>query len=119
MTEPTDRPTDRQRSENPPPKNIRPDARPTGTLPGMTEPDFIPGLELSRRFYTEAVRPVLDAAIPALAHSAARIGSGSEVLGFDTPRSADHEWGPRLQLFLSPADVTHHGHHIEKLLSER
>lgn len=85
----------------------------------MTEPDFIPGLELSRRFYTEAVHPVLDAAIPALAHSAARIGSGSEVLGFDTPRSADHEWGPRLQLFLSPADVTHHGHHIEKLLSER
>ncbi len=85
----------------------------------MTEPDFIPGLELSRRFYAEAVLPVLDAAFPGLAHSAARIGSGSEVLGLDTPRSSDHEWGPRLQLFLSPADVVHHGRHINKLLSER
>jgi hypothetical protein len=62
---------------------------------------FVPGLQLSRAFYTEAVRPLLGD----LPHTAARIGSGSEVLGFDTPRSADHEWGPRLELFLSPADA--------------
>jgi hypothetical protein len=62
---------------------------------------FVPGLQLSRAFYTEAVRPLLDD----LPHSGARIGSGSEVLGFDTPRSADHEWGPRLELFLAPADA--------------
>src|SRR3954451_13467361 len=77
------------------------------------------GLKLSRALFKEAVEPILREAYPDLRYSAARIGSGSEVLGFDTPRSADHEWGPRLQLFLSPADVTHHGHHIEKLLSER
>nr|WP_309505012.1 hypothetical protein [Streptomyces sp. KM273126] len=63
-------------------------------------PAFIPGLELSRRFYTEAVRPLLEEVAPATPHSAARIGSGSEVLGYDTARSTDHEWGPRLQLFL-------------------
>jgi hypothetical protein len=34
-------------------------------------------------------------------HTAALIGPGSEVLGFDTPRSTDHDWGPRLQLFLA------------------
>lgn len=62
---------------------------------------FIPGLQLSRLFYAQAVRPLL-ADVP---HSAARVGSGSEVLGFDTPRSADHEWGPRLGVFLSPADA--------------
>ncbi|GAA5117011.1 DUF4037 domain-containing protein [Pseudonocardia adelaidensis] len=62
---------------------------------------FVPGLQLSRTFYAEAVRPLL----ADVRHSAARIGSGSEVLGFDTPRSADHEWGPRLQVFLSPADA--------------
>jgi hypothetical protein len=62
---------------------------------------FVPGLLLSRAFYTEAVRPLLTD----VRHSAARIGSGSEVLGFDTPRSADHEWGPRLEVFLSPADA--------------
>jgi hypothetical protein len=62
---------------------------------------FVPGLQLSRAFYTEAVSPLL-ADVP---HSAARIGSGSDVLGFDTPRSADHEWGPSLEVFLSPADA--------------
>ena len=48
---------------------------------------FIPGLELARRFYWEAVRPILDADFPGLRHSAALIGAGSEVLGFDTPMS--------------------------------
>lgn len=56
----------------------------------MSGTPFIPGLELSRRFYWEAVRPVLDDAYPNLSHSAALIGHGSEVLGFDTPMSADH-----------------------------
>jgi hypothetical protein len=36
------------------------------------------------------VRPVLDAHFPGLAHSAALIGDGSDVLGFDTPVSRDH-----------------------------
>ncbi len=65
---------------------------------------FIPGVELSRRFYAEAVLPVLRARFGDFSHSAARIGRGSEVLGFDTARSADHDWGPRLQLFLQPKD---------------
>ncbi|MDQ0930726.1 DUF4037 domain-containing protein [Streptomyces turgidiscabies] len=85
----------------------------------MTTPSFVPGLELSRRFYLEAVRPLLDEAVPGMAHSAARLGSGSEVLGFDTARSADHEWGPRLQVFLHPQDVTRHGTRVTALLSER
>src|ERR671922_312797 len=62
---------------------------------------FVPGLQLSRAFYTEAVRPLL----VDVQHAAARIGSGSEVLGFDTPRSADHEWGPRLEVFVSPTQA--------------
>jgi hypothetical protein len=62
---------------------------------------FIPGVELARLFYIEAVRPLLDAHVPRLRHTAALIGPGSEVLGFDTPRSIDHDWGPRLQLFLA------------------
>jgi Domain of unknown function (DUF4037) len=82
-------------------------------------PDFLPGLTLSRRFYEDAVEPLLRAGFGRLPHTAARVGSGSEVLGFDTPRSADHEWGPRLQLFLGPADAARHAAGIGELLSER
>jgi hypothetical protein len=82
-------------------------------------PPFLPGVELARVFYEEAVRPLLAEAFPTLAYSAARVGSGSEVLGYDTERSADHEWGPRLQLFLRPDDVDRLGRRITDLLSER
>ena len=61
--------------------------------------DFIPGLTLCGDFYREAVRPLLDDAFPGLAHSAALIGSGSEVLGFDDEMSSDHHWG-RVSSFL-------------------
>lgn len=101
------------------PKSRRPATRLSGTLCSMTTSPFVPGLELSRRFYLEAVRPLLEEAVPGIAHSAARLGSGSEVLGFDTARSADHEWGPRLQVFLHPRDVARYGAAITTLLSER
>lgn len=66
---------------------------------------FVKGVELSRRFYREAVEPVVRRGFGAVPHAAARIGGGSEVLGFDTERSADHEWGPRLQLLLAAGDA--------------
>lgn len=64
--------------------------------------DFVPGIELSRAFYAEAVAPLL-AGVP---HSAALIGPGSEVLSFDTGRSADHDWGPRVLVFVPDGLVT-------------
>jgi Domain of unknown function (DUF4037) len=63
------------------------------------------GLELSRRFYLEAVRPILERHFHHLDHAAALIGPGSEVLGYDDETSRDHHWGPRLQLFLGEADA--------------
>jgi hypothetical protein len=62
------------------------------------------GFELSRRYYEEAVRPILEGAVPGVPYAAALIGEGSEVLGFDTEMSQDHDWGPRLQVFLSTDD---------------
>ncbi|HKN54778.1 MAG TPA: hypothetical protein VJX66_19920, partial [Amycolatopsis sp.] len=82
-------------------------------------PAFVPGLELSGRLYREAVRPLLARHFPRLAHTAALIGPGSEVLGFDTVRSTDHDWGPRLQLFLRPDDLADFGAKVSDLLADR
>lgn len=65
---------------------------------------FIPGLDLAEHFYREAVRPVLEAHFPQLVYSAGRLDFGSDVLGFDTPRSLDHDWGPKCMLFVSEQD---------------
>jgi hypothetical protein len=67
-------------------------------------PEFISGLELSRFYYREAVRPILQADYPDLIHSAGLFGPGSEVLGFDTEMSVDHNWGPQVVLYLSEED---------------
>lgn len=80
--------------------------------------DFIPGLKLSELFYSEAARPILDAAFPQVAHSAALLGWGSEVLGYDDVQSSDHHWGPRFLLFLSPQDHTQYRDAIRDALSQ-
>lgn len=61
---------------------------------------FVPGLELAEGFYREVVAPILATDFAGLRYSAALIGSGSEILGYDSPRSMDHHWGPKLQLFV-------------------
>lgn len=58
------------------------------------------GIELSRRFYTDIVRPWLSEVAPELQYSAALIGYGSELIGFDDEISKDHNWGPRVHIFL-------------------
>ena len=70
----------------------------------MSFRSFVPGRELNKRFYLEAVRPALDSSFPGLPHAAALIGPGSETLGFDDEMSTDHGWGPRVQLFLRPKE---------------
>jgi hypothetical protein len=82
-------------------------------------PTFIPGLELAEAFYQEAVQPILDAEFPDLAHAAALIGSGSEVLGLDDAMSTDHHWGPRAMLFLHDQDHRRHAVAIRRAMSEK
>ena len=79
---------------------------------------FIPGRELSRLFFAEEVEPLLAARFPALRYSAALLGGGSEVLGFDTAMSADHGWGPRVDLFLREEDVDRVREDVDAALRE-
>ena len=79
---------------------------------------FVKGLELSELFYEQAVKPILAKSFPDLTYSAALIGRGSEVLGFDTPQSMDHDWGPRLMLFLAEADHEAYHNEIDQVLRQ-
>lgn len=67
--------------------------------------NFVPGVELARSFYEQVVGPI----VGERPHAAALLGYGSDVLGFDTERSTDHGWGPRLQILVGddhdPGDV--------------
>ncbi len=63
---------------------------------------FTPGIELSLRFWSEVVRPVVVERVPPAQLAAGLLGAGSEVLGFDTAQSTDHSWGPRVVVFVPP-----------------
>ena len=75
-------------------------------------PSFVPGLTLARAFYDEVVAPL----VGGIEHSAALLGTGSDVLGYDTERSTDHHWGPRLQVFVAGAEVARVQNAVEREL---
>ena len=81
--------------------------------------DFIHGLELSELFYSEVVANALRSHFPSLRYSAALIGWGSEVLGFDDVQSTDHNWGLRFQLFLSERDYGNYRDPINEILKKK
>lgn len=80
--------------------------------------EFILGLKLSELFYREAVRPILERNFLGLPHSAALIGYGSDVLGYDTEISRDHMWGPRLVLFLPVEDYEKTSQAVNEVLRQ-
>jgi Domain of unknown function (DUF4037) len=75
------------------------------------------GAELARRFFTAAVQPLLSRALPGLRYAAARLGSGSDVLGLDDEMSRDHDWGCRLTLLVDE-DARDQVPRISRMLEE-
>jgi Glycosyl transferase family 2/Domain of unknown function (DUF4037) len=84
----------------------------------MTTSEFVHGLDLSELFYHQVVRPILDTEYPEISHSAALLGWGSDVLGYDDQQSTDHMWGLRLYLFVSQTDFQHR-HDISQMLCQK
>ncbi len=66
--------------------------------------NFISGLELSRLLYEEEIKPLMDREFLGLKSAVATLGMCSEIFGLDDEISMDHEWGPRLTVFLSEED---------------
>lgn len=80
---------------------------------------FIPGLELIEAFYHEIVHPILDRRFPGLNYSAGKLHRGSDVLGFDTPQSMDHDWSPtKIDLFLREDECDQLEEDIRKVLAD-
>jgi hypothetical protein len=73
----------------------------TGIGSGRVADDFVSGRVLSSAFYAEVVGPLLGHR----RHSAGLLGSGSDVLGFDTAVFTDHGWGPRMHVFVAASEV--------------
>jgi len=82
-------------------------------------PEFVPGLRLARDFYAMVVGPLLEEQFSQVPYSAALLGPGSEVAGFDSPRSTDHDWGPRLRIFLPDSDADRHASALTAMLASR
>ncbi len=62
------------------------------------------GAGLVAAYHAEVVGPLLARELPGLGYAAARLGSGSDVLGLDDAMSRDHDWGCRLTLLVDDAD---------------
>ncbi|MDB5189474.1 MAG: hypothetical protein JWL82_431 [Parcubacteria group bacterium] len=77
---------------------------------------FVHGLDLNRAFYYEVVEPLMKEQFPNLKYSAGLVGHGSDVMGFDSPTSIDHDWGPRLDMFFSDVDYVNHKNEVDKML---
>ena len=61
------------------------------------------GIALARAYFADLIAPLLRERLPDVRYAAARVGAGSEVLGLDDATSRDHDWGLRVQLFVSDA----------------
>jgi len=61
------------------------------------------GIELCKKFYNQVVKNVVMPISPN--HSACLIGRGSEVLGFDTEMSQDHDWNARCIIFTNEVET--------------
>lgn len=78
------------------------------------------GLELSKLFYTEQVRPALAQRFPQLLPriAAGLVGEGSQCFGYDDDLSQDHDWGAAVCLWLTLDDYENYGAAVQQMLME-
>ncbi len=76
------------------------------------------GLELSRRYWEEVCLPAIKGRFPdRLGRLAAGlVGDGSECYGFDDEYSQDHDFGPRVMIWLCKDDYGAFGNELQKAL---
>jgi hypothetical protein len=78
------------------------------------------GLELSRRYYEEVSRPAIEKNFcDRIARMAfGLVGDGSECYGFDDEISQDHDFGPRVIIWLTAGDFSDFGTELQEAVSK-
>lgn len=82
---------------------------------------MLTGLELSRLYYEEIIRPVIDKEYPELEghYCAGLFGEGSDAYGYDDITSRDHDWGPGVILLINNRKFfDRYGQRLQSLLCE-
>jgi len=76
------------------------------------------GLELSRRYYEEICRPAIEDSFAGYEDKMAfgLAGDGSECYGFDDEISQDHDFGPRIMIWLTPEDFDEFGEKLQEFV---
>jgi hypothetical protein len=78
----------------------------------------VSGLDLAEDYYHQVVRSITEEVLQGRPYAASLIGPGSEVQGFDTARSTDHAWGPRVMILLLRQDLPRVGQSLDQALSD-
>jgi tetratricopeptide (TPR) repeat protein len=75
----------------------------------------ISGLQLSRLYWEQFGKPMLEEKYPQLRSriAAGLVGHGSEAYGFDDVFSRDHDFAPRFCLWLTPEDYAQFGEQLQ------
>lgn len=72
--------------------------------------------ELSKLLFRDEIEPLMNRMFPNIRFGAGSFGMCSENLSLDDDVSRDHEWGPRVTIYLSDADFEKYEAEIEKAL---
>ncbi|MCF7943546.1 MAG: DUF4037 domain-containing protein [Spirochaetia bacterium] len=77
------------------------------------------GLELSRRYFDTLVKPAFQSEFPDVYPCLAfgLVGPGSECYGWDDEISMDHDWGPKVSIWVSDELFQTRGEALQKLYS--
>jgi uncharacterized protein DUF4037 len=67
----------------------------------MTKTGFVSARRLSADLHDDVIGPLLGET----PYAAGLLGWGSDVLGYDTERSTDHGWGPRMHVLVDAGEV--------------
>jgi len=68
--------------------------------------------------FEEEIKPIMEREFPTLKYAAATLGMCSEVFGLDDEVSMDHEWGPRVGIYLSQQDHLRYANDVNQVFQK-